>query len=115
MVVAPKPEPYVVSQRRAPDVRQFKRDSYHPDCYISQEEVKARQFNIKKVEEPKREVKNKSASASRALQTTLAPGGNPKPKKVVLPKEAFDHVKSKAKVRSRYLYGYFMSEKRSQI
>lgn len=106
MVVAPKPKPkpYAVSQRRVPDVRNFKRDSYHPNCYVSQEEVKARQFNEKKKDDTINSEKKKIPLMSRDLIRSITlPDESPKIKKTVFDKEAFDQIKNKAKVPHSYM------------
>jgi hypothetical protein len=64
-------------KRRVPNVRNFTKDRFHPDCYTSQEDAKDKTPNEKKKKIP-----------------VVAP----KEKKVVFDQEVFDRLKSKAKV-----------------
>lgn len=98
MVVKPKPS--MPSQRRVPDVRLFKKGKYHPQCYISQEEAKAKAMDetYKKVGIPPEDTNKVPLVSHDLIRTIVLPGDDPKTKKAVFDQELFDKLKARAKV-----------------
>uniref|UniRef100_A0A1B6I1U4 Cilia- and flagella-associated protein 45 n=1 Tax=Homalodisca liturata TaxID=320908 RepID=A0A1B6I1U4_9HEMI len=93
------PKPNLPSKRRVPNVRHFKKDKYHPDCYTSQEEAQAKEVNEKgKKNQSSGLEKMKVPLVSHDLiRNIIVPGCDPKTKKAIFDKESFERLKFKSK------------------